>query len=145
MRNLILLGVGAILAVAAAWFFFWRPSNDPLGIVPVSGTVLVGDEPLTEGYVIFRPDPDKGNKSLHEPRGAIDKQGHYKLITGNDTPGAPQGWYKVGVVAQKTGTERHGPPVYLISKKYADPNASGITIEVVKEPAPSAYDLKVTR
>ena len=114
------------------------------GLCPVEGNVTVGGKPLTTGSVIFKPDADKGNTSKHEPRGTIDSEGHYQLVTANK-PGAPPGWYKVAVVAAVPNPDNmYAPPKdYLVPSDYLDANTSGLSFEVVADPAPGAFDLKL--
>src|SRR5260370_25996218 len=69
-------------------------------LLPVSGKVRYKTEPLTTGTVILVADAAKGNTTKHEPRGPIDDQGNYRVSTAG-RPGAPPGWYKVAVIANK--------------------------------------------
>jgi hypothetical protein len=127
--------------------------------VPVSGKILVDGEPLTaaDATVVFRPDASRGNTSTLDFTGRADESGEYTLYYGNGKRGAAPGWYKVAVVATeplalRTGPDKQGrrpvagPPVRksLIDTKYTLPTTSGIEIEVVEEPAPGAYDLRLT-
>jgi hypothetical protein len=111
-------------------------------MVPVEGTVTLDGKPLTTGTVIFSADADRGNTSPHEPRGPIDDRGRYKLSI-QSQPGAPPGWYKVAVASFRS--EGLGvPPVYLAPPVYANPRTSPLEpVEVVENPAPGAYDLKL--
>jgi hypothetical protein len=95
--------------------------------------------------VSFRPDAARGNTTRYEPAGQIDASGNYKLITaGKD--GAPPGWYKVSVVAVEPidPGDPYAPRKSIVNRKYGTPD-SGLAVEVVAEPAPGAYDLKLTR
>src|SRR5687768_2340133 len=70
--------------------------------VPVAGKVTFQDgKPLPRGTVIFTPDPGKGNQSQHEPRGAIDADGNYKVETTDRLNGVQPGWYFVTIIAQE--------------------------------------------
>ena len=116
-------------------------------LVPVRGKVLLGDKPLTTGVVVFRPDAPKGNTSKHEPRGQIDADGNYKLMT-DQKEGAAPGWYKVGIIAARQPTDPKRPyalPRSLIPLIYNDPEKSGLALEVVEKPGPGAYDLKISK
>jgi hypothetical protein len=121
---------------------------DPVGpVVPVTGKVLLDGGPLTTGAVVFHPDANKGNATLHEPRGQVDAQGNYTIFTA-DRAGAPPGWYRVSVISQtSTATEEnpYSTPTSNIAAKYGDPNTSGLVVEVKAEADPSAYNLKVTK
>jgi len=117
----------------------------PGHLVPVQGRVMLGDKPLTTGTVIFRPDASKGNPSQQEPRGQIDADGNYKLLTAQKEGAAP-GWYKVGVIATRQPTDPKNPyalPQSLIPTIYNDPERSRLVKEVVEKPGPGAYDLRI--
>jgi hypothetical protein len=120
---------------------------------PVSGKVTLNGAPLTAAstIVLFKPDTAKGNTSPVEPTGTVDADGNYTLTT-KGKKGAPPGWYKVIVTARE-----EAPPVHpktpkphrpvsksLLPAKYGQGQTSGLSIEVVEDPAPGAYDLKLT-
>jgi hypothetical protein len=116
-------------------------------LVPVRGKVVLGDKPLTTGVVIFRPDALKGNTSKQEPRGQIDADGNYKLMTAEQEGAAP-GWYKVGVIAARQPADPKNPyalPRSLVPLTYNDPEKSGLALEVAEKPGPGAYDLKLSK
>ncbi len=108
----------------------------------MEGKVRYKGKPLTTGAVILFPDASKGNKSLHDPRGSIDGEGHYKVTT-HPRPGAPTGWYKVGVIATEPSDPKnpYAPPRPLIEEKFGRPDESNLTLEVRIDAAPGAYDL----
>src|ERR1022692_2604787 len=85
-----------LLGLSMACVTGCTPSPEDVRI-PVEGTVLLGDKPLTTGTVILKPDAAKGNESKHEPRGKIGADGKYQIETSLQK-GAPAGWYKVGVI-----------------------------------------------
>jgi hypothetical protein len=126
-------------------FFLTGCGGPPL--IPVSGKVLLDGQALTSGSVTFKPDESKGNTSKVEPIGKIAEDGTYTLET-NGKPGAPPGAYKVLVFAQ-------GPPVnpkdpysltkQIINKKYVQEATTDLSVTVVANAAPDAYDLKVTK
>jgi hypothetical protein len=111
----------------------------------VEGVVRLGDAPLTTGTVILRPDPDRGNTSKHEPRGAIDAEGRYRAFTTPGEPGVAPGWYKAAVVATEPLDLKNPYAVRksLIPTHYNDPERSGLSLEVVQDAPPGAYDLKL--
>jgi hypothetical protein len=111
-------------------------------LLPVQGKVRYQGKPLTTGTVIFVADTSKGNTTKHEPRGAIDDQGNYRVTTAG-RPGAPPGWYKVAVIAHKPPSPNapYAVTESLLPKKYGDANTSGLAIEVRDKPADAAYDL----
>lgn len=114
-------------------------------LLPVSGVVTVGDKPLHTGAVRFVPDKSRGNTTTSEPAGTIDATGHYTLSTLNK-PGAPAGWYKVVVPASEpvSSTEASTKTTtWLVEEKYRDVNKTPLAVEVVPNPQPGAYDLKL--
>jgi hypothetical protein len=115
--------------------------------VPVSGKVMLDKKPLTTGIVSFRPDRGKGNTNAVEPRGKIAEDGSYTLET-NGKPGAPPGAYKVVVIAQGPPVkpkDLYSPNKQIINPKYLQEDKTDLSVTVVKDPAPDAYDLKVTK
>src|SRR5262245_15660650 len=116
-------------------------------LIPVEGQVTVGGKPLTTGTVVYHPDPAKGNKSLHEPRGELGPDGRYQLVTGTQAVGAPPGWYKVTVYAgvKINPQDPYSPEKSLTRPKYGDQNTSGLALEVRPEAPARAYDLKLEK
>jgi hypothetical protein len=118
-------------------------SNQDPKLVAVEGKVTMGNEPVTRGYVIFTPDHKKGNDSKEEPRGNINEDGTYRLMT-HVKEGVAPGWYKVAVSAAKQIDPKN--PYFtdwLIDPRFNDATTSKIQFEVVKDPAPGRYDIKV--
>jgi hypothetical protein len=120
---------------------------------PVRGRITVGSEPLTASttVVLFKPDAAKGNTSPFEPTGTVDAEGNYTLHT-NGKKGAPAGWYKVVVTAAEAPSFRgKGPRTQmpgaksLVAAKYGQAKTTDLAVEVIENPAPGAYDLKLTR
>lgn len=111
-------------------------------LYPVSGKVSYKAEPLTTGAVILVADAAKGNATRHEPRGPIDDQGHFEISTAGK-PGAPPGWYKVAVIANKppNPSKPYAVTGSLLPKKYGSASSSELAIEVTEKPADAAYDL----
>jgi hypothetical protein len=114
----------------------------PDGFTPVRGKVSYQGKPLGTGVVILTADTARGNKTAHEPRGTIDENGTYQVTTAGK-PGAPPGWYKVGVVCTRAKNDKnlYAIPDSLIPKHYGEPEKSKLAIEVVDKPAAGAYDL----
>jgi len=121
---------------------------------PVSGKVIFDDRPLTARttLVLFRPDASRGNTSPFEPAGTVDADGNYTLTT-KGKQGAPPGWYQVVVTAidetppvhPKTPQNHRPVARSLLPARYGLADTSGLSIEVVENPAPGAYDLKLSR
>lgn len=132
-------------------------------VVAVRGRVMVDGQPLRAkvGVVSFVPDKDRGNSTTLEPTGYVDEDGYYTLYYAQGKKGAPLGWYKVQVVATDQTTHPSGqpmatpkpkrlggnepPPKTLFHSKFTRFATSGLAIEVVRNPAPGAYDLPLTK
>jgi hypothetical protein len=112
--------------------------------VTVEGKVLCDGKAVAKGTVRFVPDKGKGNTSGQEPTGQIGADGSYSLST-TTGKGAALGWYKVSVVSQEIpDSSKPNALKSYIALRYADPEKSGLSVEVVRTPASGAYDLKVT-
>lgn len=113
---------------------------------PVSGKVTVNGMPLSTGAVTFQPDAGKGNTTPHIPIGSLDSAGNYKLMSATNE-GAPPGWYKVTVSAQAPIDSKnpYAPPKHLINPKYSDASTSGLTVQVVENASPGAYDFQLNK
>jgi hypothetical protein len=113
--------------------------------IPVEGKVLVDGQPLTVGTVIFTPDAARGNLSKHEPRGQLDANGFYRATMTKDRAGVPPGWYKVSISAQRLKDPKDPYSfVSLIPTKFANPETSGLALQVVDNAAPGAYDIALS-
>jgi hypothetical protein len=131
--------------ILGAWGLITVAGCGGLKLVPVSGTVKMGNQPLKGGAVSFIPDASKGNNARVSCVGRIDSQGRYTLtasaVKGSDSgKGAPLGWYKVTLI-----TTLPGAPEITVDSRYLDPEKTPWTLEVVADPTPGAYDLNVTK
>jgi hypothetical protein len=125
-----------------------------LPLYPVAGKVLVGEKVVTEGTVSFRPDAERGNKTMHQPVAAIHEDGRYELQT-NGKPGAPPGWYRVLVLADNFRVVDPPPsPVWpnypegflpkpLVNERYLYFHTTDLLVEVVEDPGKDAYVLRL--
>lgn len=115
-------------------------------LVPVSGKVTVKGRPLKHARVLFVPDRDKGNAQGEDARARVDETGSFSLTT-RDKEGVVPGWYKVAIFAFEEPAPGAGPkpPVWLASMDYADPNKSGLAVEVTADAEPGKYDFDLTR
>jgi hypothetical protein len=90
--------------------------------VPVSGRVLIDNQPLTFGTIQFLP------AGARASQGKIDKEGRFTLTCFGKEDGAVIGRHSVAVLAgepiSSTKILWHAP------KKYKDPQSSGLTQEV---------------
>jgi hypothetical protein len=147
-----------LLPFSAALFFGCLTSGcgDDSGVgktFPVAGRITINQEPLTakSTVVLFKPDASKGNTSSFEPIGTVDEEGIYTLVT-KGKKGAPPGWYKVVVTATESSPvhpnnpQGHHPVAQsLVPAKYGHEKTSDLSIEVVENPQPDAYDLKLAK
>ncbi len=137
---LLILCVGGLLTLAGC--------GGDLKLVPVSGTVTLEDKPLTGLAVMFTPDGSNGNTYRIGCWSRINAQGQYQLATmgvkGSDPsgPGAPVGWYKVTLTDTLPGS---APMPKTVHPKYLDENKTPLAVEVVANPQPGAYDIKLTK
>jgi hypothetical protein len=116
------------------------PKKEQLKLVPVSGSVKVGDQPLDGGYIRFIADPSQGNAVKANPTGKI-KDGRFELRS-NGEAGAPLGKYKVTIISQGPGMDLKSR--FVVDQKYASIQKTPISVEVVENPAEGTYDFKVT-
>jgi hypothetical protein len=117
--------------------------QESVKLIPVSGHVTLDGVALQAGTVTFVPDETKGNNSRVSPISMIDSQGNYELFS-EGKKGAPAGWYKVVVSLLSPGTPP--PPKGVISdSKFQHVEQTDLAVEVVPQPQPGAYDLKLTK
>jgi hypothetical protein len=138
-------GLIAVAVLYGAWFSGLAGCGAKVdSFTPVQGTVTVNGAPLAKGSVTFHPDSARGNSTPHIPVGTLDAEGRYKLMSATKE-GAPLGWYKVTVTAQEPIDPKnpYAAPKHLISPKFSDVSTSGLAIEVVKQAASDAYDIKL--
>lgn len=124
--------------------------RDSVGtLYPVRGKVLLSGKPIkpSRGYVMLKPDKTKGNETKFKPSGSITPDGTYEIYT-KERQGAPPGWYKVVVTAQgerpkPTRGKSNMRPIAksLVPAKYGQKKTTPLSIEVVADPSPDAYDL----
>ena len=110
-------------------------------VVPVSGTATLDGKPLAGFVVTFNPDADKGHEARMDCSGRVGADGRYSLRMDDgfkQYKGAPRGWYKVTIWSPDD------KPIPVI-KKYTNIKTTDLSIEVVANPPPGAYDLKFTK
>jgi hypothetical protein len=118
--------------------------SNEVKLIPVSGRVTVNGKPLTSGWVCFKPDKAKGNTFGGEPIGEINDQGEYTLNY-RGKPGAPPGAYKITVTSTGPTTSDNTTvkTQNTVRMTYFHANTTPLAAEVVMEPPPGAYDLKL--
>ena len=117
--------------------------------IPVSGTVTLDGRPLNGGILVFTPDIDKGNTHKISCTSPV-KEGEYDLetngITRSDSgPGVPLGWYKVTLRVLDLSTKKHPQAPIYVNDKFKSVEKTPLSIEVKDNPAPGAYDFKMTK
>ncbi|WP_439631983.1 hypothetical protein [Gemmata sp.] len=131
-----------LLALAAAALAAGCKGEEPLP--PVAGTVTVDGRPVPRGTVTFYPDASKGNASPHLPTGILEPDGRFEICLPEDKKGAPPGWYRVVVFA--ANDPQPGKPVkFFVNKKYTDRGSTPLSVEVVANPEPGRYELKLEK
>jgi hypothetical protein len=97
---------------------------------PVTGQILVGDQPASFAVVTFHP--VNAPKEAPRPVATTDKEGKFKLTTFKEGDGAPPGQYQVTVtwrlVTQPDGDE--GSAVNQLPDRYAQAKTSNLTATV---------------
>lgn len=116
-------------------------------IVPVEGKVYLNDQLVqtgetVTGYVILHPDQSKGNLTQDYVKADIASDGSFKVYAG-PKEGAPPGWYKVTVDLAKTNPKDPYDYKPLTDDKYKEKDRSGIVFEVIENPEPGRYDIKL--
>ena len=128
-----------------------RPS-----LVPVTGTVLLNDEPIEGAQLTFTPDNHKGGYG--RPSSAVtDASGQFSPWTYAPGDGLPPGKYVVTITKQQPETLR-GEPLdeemvgsspyqirWLIPQVYSEIESSGLAAEVTRSGLePSEFRLEGT-
>ena len=107
----------------------------------VSGKVTVDGKPLNSKLITILFAPDKDNPIKKIPAAAVDESGNYTMMTGA-TGGVPLGWYRVHVHWDSKNARGQPCPVH---PRFLEAGLTTLSIEVVANPQPGAYDLKFTR
>jgi hypothetical protein len=144
MKRLLSRQFACFLALIGLAFFSGCGNSLP-PLVPVSGKVTLEGKPFTEGSVTLIPEANNlGGLAIVGP---IDSTGQYTVTT-NGKEGAPEGKYKVIVVAPPKvdpKAKKGALPEPPINKKFADVNKTTLGFQVTANAAPGAYDLKLTK
>jgi hypothetical protein len=105
------------------------------GKATVDGKLL--NSPLLT--ILFAPDKDNPLKKI--PSASLDANGQYTMVTGG-TGGVPLGWYRVHVHWDSKNAKGQPCPVH---PRFLESGLTTLSLEVVTNPQPGAYDLKFTR
>jgi hypothetical protein len=98
-------------------------------LAPVSGRVAFRSQPLSGGFIVFTPDPQRGGRGPLAI-GKIERDGHYVLST-DGQPGAVVGWHRITIAAAPSS----GDPTFspALPAHYCDPDQSGQSFEVLPD------------
>jgi hypothetical protein len=112
-------------------------------LYPVSGKVTVDGAPLTGGNVTYVP--FEGEQNVGKlTNGQIDSNGNYTVST-DGRSGAPAGTFHAVVTPVMMPSGNSKAPPMPFNKKYREAKTTTMSIEVVPNAAPGAYDLKLTK
>ena len=119
--------------------------------VPVSGSVTLDGLPLQNAILVFSPDTSKGNTARVSCTSPV-QDGRFELHTAGVKrseagPGAPLGWYKVSLRGTMSGEMPTfpGQPEMQVNPVYLDAEKTPLSIEVVDNPEPGHYDIKLDK
>ncbi len=100
---------------------------------PVSGTVLLNNQPLAEASVVLHPVGEVGETP--RPIAETDATGRFVLTTFKAGDGAPAGEYQITVVQKKlvqVGEEMIRDGANQLPARYANPGRSELMVTVVE-------------
>lgn len=117
-------------------------SSEGEKLAPVAGAITANGKAVPSGTLTFYPDSTKGNASKHQPNGVITADGRFEMFLTGNKKGAPPGWYKV-VVYAVDDPQPGKPNKYFVSKKYSNIASTPLQFEVIDNPEPGRYDLKL--
>src|SRR5262245_13154277 len=130
-----------LLGVLCAWGLIAAAGCGGPKVYPVSGKATLDGKPFGGFVVTFTPDSAKGHQARVDCSARLGGDGQYSIRTDDGFKvyqGAPPGWYKVTLWSPED------KPI-PVNKKYTDFKTTDLTIEVVADPAPGAYDLNFTK
>lgn len=122
-----------VLPAGCSWIKSKQPDRRP--VTPAGGVVVYKNRPVANASVTFQ-----SQDGVIAATGKTDDAGHFALTTYDAKDGAPPGKYTVVVATNATqevetgvlAPEPEGGFKSPIPAKYADPNTSGLVIEVTE-------------
>ena len=125
------MGLGAHWPVGlAALLIFIGGCGGKSNLHPVTGQVLLNDQPVQGAKVILQP-AGEVNAAATNPAGTTDAEGKFTLNTYPDGDGAPPGDYVACViVAPGAEVSAGGVRVTSLPNKYASRETSGLVVKV---------------
>lgn len=137
------------VVLAAVTFTSGCSQSDRPKLAPVTGLVLLDNEPVAEAAVMFVP--VAGGRPA---QGLTDAQGKFRLTTFDENDGAIVGDHKVGITkvkvsgATETSDGLSGSvdasqiqETWIVPQKYSQPDGSGLTAKVEKGMAEPKFEL----
>lgn len=118
----------------------------PPRLVVLEGTVTCDGKPVPTGAIVIVPESDP---ALGEGRSPIDEAGHFS-IRHDRFPhylGVPPGRYRIGIVASapKASDGLGAEYELLVPGRYANPETSGLVVDVTDDQPRMSLDLSLTR
>ena len=104
--------------------------------VPVSGTVTLDGQPVAGASVVFTP--EAGDLAT----ATTDSSGQFQLSTYRLADGAAPGHYRVTVAKTTVEPGEDEKVLFLVPKKYGNPDTSGLECDVQLEMSPVQLDLQ---
>jgi hypothetical protein len=130
-----------LLRALCAWGVLLAAAGCGPKVFPVSGTAMLDGKPLAGFVVTFNPDVEKGQEARMDCSGRIGENGQYALRMDDgfkNYKGVPPGWYKVTIWSPD---DKRIP----VNKKYTSIKTTDLSLEVVANPQPGAYDLNFSK
>jgi hypothetical protein len=106
---------------------------------PATGQILVNGQPADDANIVLHHVGDWGEKSI-VPMAWTDENGRFTLSTYAMDDGAPEGDYKVAIIWPAYRGKSLGPD--KLGEKYANPETSGLKVNLKKGPNQLPFDLK---
>jgi len=145
-----LLGVSGILLIAAGCGGSGRPS-----LVKVTGKITVDGQPVEGALVAMQLITDEKSKYQRPSSATTNAEGEFTPRTYGPEDGLPLGKYRIGIQKRELVGElpkdfnAENPDAYnlrykwLTPREYADPQSSGLEVEVTSSGLePAVIDLK---
>ena len=99
-------------------------------VYPVTGKVVVNDEPAVGAFVVFVPVNEPAEPVDPRPHAFVDQSGVFRLSTFGENDGAPAGDYLV-IITWPGGPDE---PEDKLNGRYATPAAANLRVTVRQGP-----------
>jgi len=150
MRTRILLAILILLtATGFASRFFRQTDTKGPPLLPVRGQIHFGNKPLELldddfGKIWLYPNRAKGNDFADIPAGTISEDGSFTIFT-RGKEGAPAGWYRVVLLANRTRDPEHPNQKRktVIPRAFNNPDETTLEILVEEKEEGFEYDISI--